>query len=186
MAQKHIRFKYRYVEATIYCFPSELSPVFDDAFHPHKTYASISRDYIAKTYTPVRIIYNVKATIVFWKDGTKTVVKLSEGDYDNPYNAFCAALAKKIFGNNSRVRKIVDKKESARKKEKCPSLSEISKGMYGLCTLNPKSDAETALARIIVLKAKHYSYEKIAEKLCLHESWVRQIWKTYKTNKEKK
>ena len=96
-------------ETTICCFPCELLPVFDDAFYPHKTSVSVSPDLIAKTCTPVRIIYNVKATIVFWKDGTKTVVKLSEGDYDNPYNAFCAALAKKIFGNNSRVRKIVNK-----------------------------------------------------------------------------
>lgn len=60
---------------------------------------------------PKKVIFNGPATIVFWKDGTKTVVKCSENDKANPYNGFCAALAKKIFGNNSRVQKIVKSAE---------------------------------------------------------------------------
>lgn len=56
---------------------------------------------------PKKIIYNGPATIVFWNDGTKTVVKRAKKEKDNKYNAFCAALAKKIFGNNSRVNAIV-------------------------------------------------------------------------------
>jgi hypothetical protein len=58
-------------------------------------------------YTPKKIIFNGPATVVFWKDGTKTVVKRAEKDPDNRYNAFCAALAKKIFESNSRVNSIV-------------------------------------------------------------------------------
>lgn len=58
-------------------------------------------------YCPVKIIYNGPATIVFWADGTKTVVKRAKKEKDNKYNAFCAALAKKLFGNNSRVNAIV-------------------------------------------------------------------------------
>lgn len=58
-------------------------------------------------YTPKRIIYNNPATIVFWKDGTKTVVKKNEKEKYNSYNAFCAALAKKIYGTNSEVNRIV-------------------------------------------------------------------------------
>ena len=58
-------------------------------------------------YIPKRIIYNDPATIVFWNDGTKTVVKKAEGETFNSYTAFCAALAKKTFGNNSTVNKIV-------------------------------------------------------------------------------
>ena len=58
-------------------------------------------------YCPVKVIYNGPATIVFWADGTKTVVKRAKKEKDNKYNAFCAALAKKIFGNNSRVNAIV-------------------------------------------------------------------------------
>lgn len=62
---------------------------------------------IMTTFIPKKIIYNGPATIVFWDDGTKTVVKRSEKDIDNKYNAFCAALAKKIYGNNSKINSIV-------------------------------------------------------------------------------
>jgi hypothetical protein len=62
---------------------------------------------IRKYFTPIKIINNGPATIVFWNDKTKTIVKLSEKDKDNKYNAFCAALAKKIFGSNSKVNAIV-------------------------------------------------------------------------------
>ena len=68
----------------------------------HRKYPALIHD-----LRPKRIIFNNPATIVFWEDGTKTVVKLSKGEKFNSYNAFCAALAKKIFENNSRVRAIV-------------------------------------------------------------------------------
>ena len=58
-------------------------------------------------YKPARIIYNSPATIVFLSDGTKTVVKKRKGEKFNEYNAFCAALAKKVFESNSAVNKIV-------------------------------------------------------------------------------
>ena len=54
-----------------------------------------------------KIIYNGPATIVFWTDGTKTIVKRSKKDKYNKYNAFCAALAKKIFGSNNKIINIV-------------------------------------------------------------------------------
>ena len=56
---------------------------------------------------PKKIIYNGPATIVFWDDGTKTIVKRSKKEKDNKYNAFCAALAKKVYGNNSKVNRYV-------------------------------------------------------------------------------
>lgn len=60
-------------------------------------------------FTPKRIIRNGPVTVVFWEDGTKTIVRLKEGTNDDPYMAFCSALAKKIFENNSKVKKIVAK-----------------------------------------------------------------------------
>lgn len=56
-----------------------------------------------------KIIKNGPATIVFWTDGTKTIVKLQDGDQDGIYAAFTAALAKKVFGSTSKVRKIMKK-----------------------------------------------------------------------------
>ena len=55
-----------------------------------------------------RIIFNDPATIVFWTDGSKTVVKCEKGQPFNKYYGFCAAVAKRVFGNNSRVSKLVD------------------------------------------------------------------------------
>lgn len=60
---------------------------------------------------------NGKATIVFWDDGTKTIVKCEDGDRQDPYTAFTAALAKKIYGSNSRVKKIVNKTEEQKRKK---------------------------------------------------------------------
>lgn len=74
---------------------------------------------IAIKFEPKQILQNGPVTIVFWKDGTKTLVRRSENSADDPYSAFCAALAKKIYGNNSRVKKILDKKTvKAKAKEK--------------------------------------------------------------------
>lgn len=61
-----------------------------------------------KPYEIDHIVKNGPAMVVFWMDGTKTIVKRKEGEKDDDYLAFCAALAKKIYGNNSRVKRIVD------------------------------------------------------------------------------
>lgn len=50
-------------------------------------------------------------TTVKWADGTYTTVKASEGDAGDrsPYMAFCAALAKKLYGSNSAVHRVVNR-----------------------------------------------------------------------------
>ena len=58
--------------------------------------------------TAKRIIYNAPATIVFWADGTKTVVKVMDGDTFDEYSGFAAALCKKIYGNNSKVKRMIE------------------------------------------------------------------------------
>lgn len=58
--------------------------------------------------TPKKIMRNGPATIIFWEDGTKTVVKKMPGDKDDIYAAFCAAFAKKHFGSNEKVKAVVD------------------------------------------------------------------------------
>ena len=76
-------------------------------------------------YVPKRIIYNDPATIVFWKDGTKTVVKKAAKEPYNKYNAFCAALAKKVYGNNSRVNAFVASGDDQAKKKKKNATSKF-------------------------------------------------------------
>lgn len=58
-----------------------------------------------------RIIFSPPATIVFWKDGTKTVVKCAKGEPFSEYNGFAAALLKKVFGSNSAVKKLIQRKK---------------------------------------------------------------------------
>lgn len=67
---------------------------------------------------PDRIVKSGRATIVFWEDGTKTVVKRSEDEPDNEYNAFCAALAIHAFGSNSMVKKIIKEQTVIQKPKK--------------------------------------------------------------------
>lgn len=45
------------------------------------------------------VIFNDPATIVFWHDGTKTVVKCSEDDIFDPEKGLAMAISKKFLGN---------------------------------------------------------------------------------------
>ena len=47
----------------------------------------------------VNVIFNDPATIVFWSDGTKTVVKCQEYDTFDPEKGLAMAIAKKALGN---------------------------------------------------------------------------------------
>lgn len=47
-----------------------------------------------------KVIFNNPATIVFWRDGTKTVVKCNPGDVFDPEKGLAMACTKKLFGNN--------------------------------------------------------------------------------------
>ena len=44
------------------------------------------------------VMFNGTATIVFWADGTKTVVKAENEDFD-PEKGLAMAIVKKVFGN---------------------------------------------------------------------------------------
>ena len=69
---------------------------------------TLTKKLLADIYTPEHIIHNWKTdeTIVIWKGGMRTTVKLAEGEKPNPYVAFTAALAKRILGSNTRIKKI--------------------------------------------------------------------------------
>ena len=45
------------------------------------------------------VIFNNPATIVLWKDGTKTVVKCQDGDVYNPETGLAMCIIKKMCGN---------------------------------------------------------------------------------------
>ena len=46
-----------------------------------------------------KVIYNDPATIAFWSDGTKTIVKAQPGDIFDPEKGLAMVIAKKACGN---------------------------------------------------------------------------------------
>lgn len=58
-----------------------------------------------------KVLFHDPATIVFWEDGTKTVVKCQPGDTFDPLTGFLMAFYKKACGNkgnyNNALKKIV-------------------------------------------------------------------------------
>ena len=61
---------------------------------------------------PEKIIFqNNYATIVYWNDGTKTVVKKSENDEFIPEVGFAMALLKRVYGNRSEVLRWIENAE---------------------------------------------------------------------------
>lgn len=68
-----------------------------------------------------KVIFNDPATIVFWNDGSKTVVKCNPEDEFDPEKGLAMACMKKLFGNNGYYndifRKWLPEAELAKEKE---------------------------------------------------------------------
>lgn len=54
------------------------------------------------------VIFHDPATIVYWKDGTKTVVKCQDEQFDKE-KGLLAAIAKKVYGNKGNFNNIIKK-----------------------------------------------------------------------------
>lgn len=78
-------------------------------YKPGDIFLDWSKFEVNKKLIPERIIFNPPATIVFWNDGTKTVVKAAEDTEFNHYWGFCSALAIKMFGSNHAVKSMIRK-----------------------------------------------------------------------------
>ena len=60
-----------------------------------------------------KIIFSCPKTIVLWNDGTKTIVSMSKDETNfDPEAAFCAAYTKKMFGTNSKIKRIIKEKSN--------------------------------------------------------------------------
>lgn len=69
------------------------------------------RDYVNRTPLPniKDVIHNDPATIVFWTDGTKTVVKCQPGDKYDPEKGLAMAISKKALGNQGNYYNVFEK-----------------------------------------------------------------------------
>lgn len=69
----------------------------------------INEIYSRREHEIKKVIFNEPATIVFWGDGTKTVVKCSKDDEFDPEKGLAMAIAKKFFGNENGYSKNIKK-----------------------------------------------------------------------------
>lgn len=75
-------------------------------YRPRVNYNYVSRRCIPRIKN---VIFNDPATIVYWVDGTKTVVKCQEGDFFDPEKGLVMAITKKALGNQGNYFKEIKK-----------------------------------------------------------------------------
>jgi len=176
------------INSDICCGYSSSSSVSNTIKKHEETKKAEKKTYSDK-FMPERILYNDPATIVFWKDGTKTVVKKSKEEKFNKYNAFCAALAKKIFENNSRVNKIVQSGVNQKPgiaDTKATKTSKYISSKRRTYADYKRAELETISEKIFRMKrVQHMSYAEIARKLNMPESKVRDLFLYMKEKKGK-
>lgn len=85
--------------------PDAMSYAFHDVLNTQRMFNYRCSSLVA----PKQIIYSGNRTIVLWNDGGKTIVKCAESQEYDEYTGFVAALAKKMYGSTSKVKKIINK-----------------------------------------------------------------------------
>lgn len=103
------------------------------------------------------VIFNDPATIVFWTDGTKTVVKAQDGDEFDPEKGLAMAISKKALGNKGNYCNVLKKwlpkeeeKEVPKFDIKLPdttSLAEAAKNMQKLMEALSADRKESAVQK---------------------------------------
>ncbi len=57
---------------------------------------------------PINVIFNDPATVVYWSDDTKTVVKCQPGDTFSAETGLTTAMLKKYMGNDNTFNKVIN------------------------------------------------------------------------------
>lgn len=80
----------------------------DDYFFIPPTSSFYNFDFLkttaSKPLIPIKVIFNPPATVVYWNDGTKTVVKATNESFDKE-KGFAMAYLKKSLGNKGNYNK---------------------------------------------------------------------------------
>lgn len=63
----------------------------------------------ARRLFPERVIFNDPATIVFWDDGSKTVVKCQPGDVFDKEKGLALAYVKRLYNNKGNFNEVFKK-----------------------------------------------------------------------------
>ena len=80
-------------------FLNQLTPIVKDIQIEKEIRWPIVNPWLAPNIKIKNVIFNDPATIVFWTDGTKTVVKCQDDDIFDPEKGLAMAISKKALGN---------------------------------------------------------------------------------------
>lgn len=109
-----------------------------------------------------KVIFNGPATIVFWSDGTKTVVKCDDDEFFDREKGIAMAISKKALGNKgnyyNEFRKWIDTEDQ--NKEPKVHIKTDYETMETVVRIDGMSDANSFenLANILLEKLKYCTY----------------------------
>lgn len=120
-----------------------------------------------------RVIFNDPATIVLWKDGTKTVVKCQEGDTYSEETGLALCVMKKVYGNKGRFNDLFKKwipeevENEQSEPEICEKISnnEVKDPLKGFVAHDVKRGRgkDVDVGKIKALHKAHWTAEQIAD-----------------------
>ncbi|MDY4815008.1 MAG: hypothetical protein SO274_05410 [Turicibacter bilis] len=125
-----------------------------DDFKFTKTICSLS---------PKKVIFNDPATIVYWLDGSKTVVKCSNGDVYDREKGFAMCVLKRLYGDklHAMLKKYVQQ-EDAQEKNSSTTITDESSNVIFELIFDYYEDAKTVLFTLIEL-IKNYGFAYVSD-----------------------
>lgn len=115
-----------------------------------------------------KIIFSGPKTIVLWTDGTKTIVSMSKDELRfDPEAAFCAAYTKKMFGSNSKIKRIIEQKSNFEEYTKAAienAETEFDKFMKCTCPWLYTEEKPTEVEAAIAKAMSEFYKEELAPK----------------------
>ena len=115
-----------------------------------------------------KIIFSGPKTIVLWTDGTKTIVSMSKDELRfDPEAAFCAAYTKKMFGTNSKIKRVIKEKSNFEEYTKAAienAKTEFDKFMECTCPWLYTEEKPTEVEAAIAKAMSEFYKEELAPK----------------------
>lgn len=108
-----------------------------------------------------KVVYNYPATIVWWWDGSKTIVKVHKGEKFNKEMGLAMAIAKKVFGNmtgsRAAFKKVVNTAQDHSKIDLHLYRRPDSHNGYLVCSIN-RADAQKLADAWVCINPDEHGY----------------------------